>query len=150
MARVVPDAYRSPWGDAEPCPCESPRSFAQCCKRAGHRLPRIELPGLAPPEPATGYANPRCYTASSANCSRGKSREHYISEAILQRFDRLMVSGMPWQREGEATILPAKAMAANILCARHNSALLGELLFIIAVIILTAVTNLYEHLRYSK
>lgn len=61
--------------------------------------------------------------ATTNNCSEGKSREHYISEAILRRFHDLNVSGMPWQEKGETKILPAKSLVANILCERHNSAL---------------------------
>ena len=61
--------------------------------------------------------------ASTNNCSEGKSREHYVSESILERFDSLKVSGMPWQKAGESKILPANALAATILCERHNSAL---------------------------
>jgi hypothetical protein len=57
------------------------------------------------------------------NCSKGKSREHYISEAILTRFDKLNVSGMPWQKKGEVKTLPAKSLVANILCERHNNSL---------------------------
>lgn len=57
------------------------------------------------------------------NCSEGKSREHYVSEAILKRFDQLSVSGMPWQQANETQILPTNALVANILCERHNSAL---------------------------
>lgn len=53
----------------------------------------------------------------------GKSREHYISEAILARFDKLRVSGMPWQEKGESKFLPPKSLVAKILCERHNNAL---------------------------
>jgi hypothetical protein len=61
--------------------------------------------------------------AGSANCSEGVTREHYVSEAILKRFDLLNVSGMPWQEAEQTQTLPTKALVANILCERHNSAL---------------------------
>jgi hypothetical protein len=61
--------------------------------------------------------------ASTRNCSERKSREHYVSEAILRRFSNLLVSGMPWQAPGEAKIYPRKALVANVLCERHNNAL---------------------------
>jgi hypothetical protein len=87
------------------------------------QLPYVKIPDLTPPGAATGYANPNCYMSATNNCSKGKSREHYISEAILARFDQLNVSGMPWQKKGEAKVLPSKSLVANILCERHNNAL---------------------------
>lgn len=71
----------------------------------------------------TGFAHPKCYMASTHNCSTSKSREHYISEAILERFDRLLVTGMPWQEPGSSQVFPTNALAATILCERHNNAL---------------------------
>jgi hypothetical protein len=61
--------------------------------------------------------------SATNNCSKGKSREHYISEAILARYPQLNVSGMPWQKKGESKVLPSKSLVANILCERHNNAL---------------------------
>jgi hypothetical protein len=87
------------------------------------RLPYVKIPNLLPPGDVTGYAHPKCYMSGTKNCSEGKSREHYISEAILEQFDQLSVSGMPWQKKGEAKILPIKSLVANILCERHNNAL---------------------------
>lgn len=87
------------------------------------KLPYVRVPDLSPPGETTGYAHPKCYMSATNNCSEGKSREHYVSEAILQRFDNLNVSGMPWQEVGKAQIYPAKALVANILCERHNNAL---------------------------
>lgn len=122
MARLPADRYTSPWGDAEPCPCGSGAKFVSCCKRP-KSLPYITLPILMPPGKLTGHQNPACYMSSTMNCSAGKSREHYVSESILRRFDQLSVSGMPWQTKGEAQVLPTKALVANVLCERHNSAL---------------------------
>lgn len=122
MARLPADRYTFPWGEAEPCPCGSGRKFADCCRRH-KQLPYIEPPNLQPPGELTGFQHPACYMSSTKNCSDGKSREHYVSEAILERFDLLKVSGMPWQSDGESKILPSKALVANILCERHNNAL---------------------------
>ena len=41
----------------------------------------------------------------------------------MERFEKLNVSGMPWQAQGEKGTFPTNALAANILCERHNSAL---------------------------
>lgn len=123
VMRLPPDRYTFPWFDADDCPCLSGKTFGRCCKVDARHLPYVSVPRLVPPGPLTGYAHPKCYMASTNNCSKGKSREHYISEAILARFEKLTVTGMPWQDKGEAQTLPANALVANILCERHNSAL---------------------------
>ena len=76
-----------------------------------------------PPEPTTGHAHPRCYMSPSRNCSTKISREHYISQAILDQFPVLTVSGLPWQQAGEAPQFAPRALTANVLCTRHNSPL---------------------------
>jgi len=81
------------------------------------------VPNLIPQGPFTNYAHPACYLARTNNCSTGRSREHYVSEAILKRFEQLSVSGMPWQNRDQAQTLPGNALVANILCERHNGAL---------------------------
>src|SRR4051812_3328188 len=89
MARLSIDKYTSPWGDADACPCGSGSSFGGCCKVGSNQLPYVKIPNLRPPGPTTDFANPKCYMSATNNCSKGKSREHYISEAILARFDEL-------------------------------------------------------------
>lgn len=123
MTRAPADRYTFPWGDAGACPCQSGYTFAECCKTGPYKLPYVKIPSLAPRGEKTNYAHPKCYMSPTKNCSQEISREHYLSEAILKRFDKLNVSGMPWQKEGEKRIFPTNALAANILCERHNSAL---------------------------
>lgn len=123
MARVPVDKYTFPWGDAEACPCGSGACFVKCCKVGPKQLPYVNIPDLSPPGSATGYTNSRCYMSGTNNCSKGKSREHYISEAILARFAKLNISGMPWQEKGKVEVYATKSLVANILCERHNSAL---------------------------
>jgi len=123
MTRLPKDKYTFPWGDADDCPCGSGSAFVRCCKVGPSYLPYVKIPSLSPPGDVTAYANPNCYMSTTNNCSKGKSREHYVSEAILARFDKLNVGGMPWQKTGETKILPAKSLVANILCERHNNAL---------------------------
>lgn len=122
MARLPTDRYTTPWGDAEPCPCGRGSAFRLCCKGLGP-LPYVKIPSLVPPGPVTGFSHPKCYMAATNNCSEGKSREHYISKAILDRIEIRNVSGMPWQEVGESQTFPASALVANVLCGRHNSAL---------------------------
>ena len=59
-------------------------------------------------------------------CVGGISREHLISESIillLKADGDFTISGLPWLAEGEAKVLGPKALTANCLCEKHNSAL---------------------------
>lgn len=62
-----------------------------------------------------------CWASLLADCARGASREHYISDGI---FDSQVVTavGLPWCRDTPVTIGLSSAVA-KILCQRHNSAL---------------------------
>lgn len=123
MSRLPPDRFTWPWGEAQICPCGSNMPFGDCCHQGPRKLPYVHVPDLMPPELATGHAHPRCYMSPSRNCSTKISREHYISQAILEQFPVLTVSGLPWQQSGEAEQFTPRALTANILCTRHNSAL---------------------------
>lgn len=104
------------------CPCGSGKPTWQCHLDFDGRL-RKHLPSLRPPGPLTGYSHPGCYLRSTNDCCDQISGEHYMSEAILQRFEGVRVSGMHWQKPGEEVTLAVSALKANILCRRHNSAL---------------------------
>lgn len=82
-----------------------------------------DLPPLLVDQP-TGYSNRRCYAAASDDCSPKISREHWISANILDNISdgRFIVSGMRWGG-GVNRELSTRALASNILCSRHNSAL---------------------------
>ncbi|XAZ22450.1 hypothetical protein LVY75_27115 [Sinorhizobium sp. B11] len=60
--------------------------------------------------------------ASFGGCGGTISREHYISESILEEIGDLDMGGLPWMTEGKRLRLPASALAANVLCKDHNSA----------------------------
>src|SRR5579871_3961371 len=53
------------------------------------------------------------------------SGEHYLSEAVLRVMGSGMfrVEGAAWLPPGESKELPIARLKANVLCARHNSAL---------------------------
>lgn len=73
----------------------------------------------------TGYMHPKCYAAASRDCSEKISQEHWLSADVLRGMTNgktITVLGMPWQK-GSTHQLPVSALAANILCQRHNSAL---------------------------
>ncbi len=105
---------------ADDCPCGSGRSFGDCCL-GGDARPRPRPAPLQPPRPPSGHRHPRCYLASSADCSAKLSREHYISRTLISD-PGLKVWGFPWQPTEYFHCSP-DALTAKILCQRHNSAL---------------------------
>lgn len=75
-----------------------------------------------PPGADTGYSHERCYARDLHDCCTSISREHYISESILE--DHGGVFHVTRKRLGwEDKQLTANALASNMLCRRHNSAL---------------------------
>ena len=65
-----------------------------------------------------------CYAVHLGNCAGGRSREHYISESVLEiAGTSIQISGFPWQRAGETADVGAASLAAKILCGRHNEQL---------------------------
>lgn len=60
---------------------------------------------------------------TTANCSEKLSREHYISKNILDQFNQLAASGLPWHLDDQMVKYGANALASKVLCSRHNTAL---------------------------
>ena len=125
MTRLPSDKFTAPWHDAEPCPCGSGQYFSRCCKVDSWRLPRVATPELSPPLPATGHAHSGCYMSSTRDCSTKISREHYISEAILEEFPTLRIAGVPWHPDDKFVPYKPSSLTAKILCTRHNAAMSG-------------------------
>lgn len=96
--------------------------MAECCLAADGQ-PYLKVASTRPPGPPTSYAHPKCFAASTGDCSQKISREHYISENILKRFTNLHISGMPFQKPGSILKVSSSSLVANILCERHNNAL---------------------------
>lgn len=108
-----------------PCPCGSDRQTRRCHsdRSDGRWLWPSATPLLTGDR--TGYTHSKCYAAASNDCSQKISREHWLSADILRGITNgkpITVLGMPWQK-GATHQLPVSALAANILCQRHNSAL---------------------------
>jgi hypothetical protein len=76
-----------------------------------------------PPQPRTGYAHPGCYARVLEDCDQKLSREHFISKKLLDRLTPLTVEGASWAIERRP--ITSKALAAKVLCTRHNNALSG-------------------------
>ncbi len=62
-----------------------------------------------------------CWASILGDCGRGRSREHYISDGIIDD-ESVLVFGLPWCRDKPVTI-GIKNAVAKILCGTHNSAL---------------------------
>jgi len=109
----------------DPCPCGSGRTTRRCHARRddGRWTAPTAVPLLS--DAPTGHRHPKCFAAPSRDCSAKISREHWLSQGIYHELGGggpITVLGMPWQN-GQAAELKPKALAANILCSRHNSAL---------------------------
>lgn len=107
-----------------PCPCGSGNLASYCCL-TGSGFKKVGSV-TSPPAPATGTFVPACYAARLADCSLKLSREHFVSECLLDELNRdndLRVSGLRWQEAGQEKVLSPNALASKILCDRHNSAL---------------------------
>ncbi|MBN7542163.1 hypothetical protein I3U58_00005, partial [Mycobacteroides abscessus subsp. abscessus] len=78
--------------------------------------------------PRTGYGNPGCYARSSQDCDELLTREHWISDDLLERVSNdkkvIAVEGAAWQgRTPKQKIIGINSMSSKILCSRHNRAL---------------------------
>jgi hypothetical protein len=113
-----------PWLPSEPCPCGSRKLFARCCQQPdGGLYKSVTWP--IPPTPVTGHAKAGCYMNWTRNCCHTMSREHFVSESVLKLIGEkyVTVGGAPWLPHGMTKSLPINALAANILCERHNGAM---------------------------
>ncbi|MCC6653323.1 MAG: hypothetical protein IT348_19385 [Candidatus Eisenbacteria bacterium] len=130
------------------CPCGSGKAAIGCCvtERGFRKPPEV----TSPPPPVTGIGQPGCYAASTLNCGGGLSREHYLSKALLEYLNMngdLKVGGMPWLDAGALRPVAPNALAARVLCRRHNEAL--SRLDSIAVKFFRALGHI-EHTRPQK
>ena len=108
-------------GRNDPCPCGSGNKAKRCCMVSGGWLK--PLANCSPSPPATGQSEPKCFARAFGDCGGGISGEHFISKDILDSFSGVVVSGFPWQEPSTEKRVGINALVANVLCARHNSAL---------------------------
>lgn len=119
----LPRGNRIKLGRHNPCPCGSGRLLQVCCLQASGQIRKLP-PTILPPLPKTNFSQDGCYLAETKDCSVGLSAEHYMSRSILKIIgERVLVSGAPWLKGGEAKEVSINTLTAKILCRRHNSAL---------------------------
>src|ERR1044072_4858249 len=107
-----------------PCRCGSSKAAGLCCFKDGCWYKEAAVLGLRALPPASSVE--RCYMEELGTCRGGSSRAHLSSESIillLKADGDCTVSGLPWLADGETKVLGPKALTANCLCEKHNSAL---------------------------
>jgi len=111
-----------PWRSTDVCPCGSGDTYGRCCRQLSGSPYKTSC-NYKPSGASTAYSHPSCYMNWTRNCSRAISGEHLISETVLSILNptALRIAGLEWQK-GETRDLPIKALRANVLCVRHNSA----------------------------
>ena len=94
-----------------------------CCYRDGllYKAPSRTTPPGGP----SSKARAGCYAAALNDCGNVLSREHYLSDSILEQLDYpLKLSGLSWISDTPHTI-SSESLKAKVLCKRHNEALTG-------------------------
>ena len=92
----------------------------------GHQGFRKKRAKTSLPLPRTNFTLNGCYAAQLQDCSRSFDREHFVSKSLLKEIERkggLRVTGFPWQAKDTTDWIPPQAIAASVLCKRHNQAL---------------------------
>jgi hypothetical protein len=126
----VPDVELNPFYGPAPehsCPCGSGLEAQQCHRASDHTWVAERPPALLT-GPRTGYANPGCYARSSNDCDEQLTREHWISDDLLERVSDdkkvVAVEGAAWQALApKQKTIGINSLSAKILCSRHNRAL---------------------------
>jgi hypothetical protein len=105
-----------------PCRCETGKPAGECCLTPGgwHKPPStLNLRNSG----ATG-SHPSCYLRETNACDTKITREHLVSESVLEVLaeKEVAVTGLPWLN-GQQKILPFDALVSKCLCGAHNSRL---------------------------
>jgi hypothetical protein len=105
-----------------PCICDSGQPAGLCCwtARGYHKKPVV----VSFHNTGLNGKHDNCYMAATGGCDTKISREHLISEGVLNILAEKQVelSGTPWLK-GQKKILGFAALTAKCLCTRHNSLL---------------------------
>ena len=109
------------------CPCGSRRQAQRCHRAADHSWVAERPPALLA-GPRTGYSNPGCYARSSNDCDEQLTREHFITDELLETISAdkkvVMVQGASWQGpDAKQKTIGLKSFSSWMLCHRHNTAL---------------------------
>ncbi len=73
------------------------------------------------------FSNPRCYAQKTNKCSESISREHIISNNILEIFEHnkgVKIAGLPWMEHERFNLMSRNARFQNALNASARRKLL--------------------------
>jgi hypothetical protein len=105
-----------------PCRCGSGQPAWQCCLTADgwHKAPSI----LNLRNTGATDSHESCYLRETNACDTKITREHLISESVLEVLAEkvVAVTGLPGLK-GERKVLPFGALVSRCLCSAHNSRL---------------------------
>ena len=106
-----------------PCICGSGRLASKCCFLSGafHKTPaHVDLR-----RQTDGFGLGGCYLRDLSTCSEKLSREHLVSEGVLNTIAEgdAVVSGFPWQEAGKQKAIGKSNLVARCLCETHNNSL---------------------------
>jgi len=77
------------------------------------------------PYKRTGFSHHKCYLRETKGCSDKLSSEHYLSENILNKIERINttidVTGLSWLPKERLKSIGKSSLVSNILCTQHNS-----------------------------
>ena len=114
------------------CPCQSGKKAEKCCLTHDGKIMKKPMIGKMFEEPEAGkeYSNNKCYLNFLNTCSSKISREHVISQSVLELF-----GGKQWGNSTininikrndqieEKSVSFKNAYTTKILCERHNNML---------------------------
>ena len=76
-----------------------------------------------------GFSNKKCYLSVTKGCSNNISREHCISESLLNSLSKdkktIDLCGLSWLPKKELRAIGKSRLVSKVLCAKHNSELSG-------------------------
>ena len=104
-----------------PCPCSSGQKAKFCCLNGKKWDKKPTL--LTGKTLLVNHSHVRCYANGLNDCSDKISKEHYISEYLLNNLgnaNTVNIKGLFWQGYGNVQTMPKATLASNILCTRHN------------------------------
>ena len=113
---------------SEPCKCGSGKPAGVCCfdgTSYTKQPARIVLSNRSNDLSIDG-----CYLRHTRGCGGQLSKEHLISESVLNvlnQGDLFMLSGAAWQAAGASMKIGLSALTAKCLCERHNNTCLSAL-----------------------
>jgi len=106
-----------------PCLCGSGVEAQKCCFTAigWRKVPAAVALAWSPKT----HRNDACYLRATENRADKVSREHLVSESVLEVIakDGLVLSGAPWIKPGEEKKVGVGSFVGKCLCTAHNNAL---------------------------